>query len=548
MDTIIFCTLNPDQQYILKQIQLSLYVNEDYVMSIFDRKPVNRTNQTTEGFYFGKSESEGEDSYKNSDDTLFDDYLDIMPKIGEGCFIITGRKGSGKSAIAKYIKDNASFEDSMFCEIVKLDAIKLEKHIQQNTEESEEKLVSFFQWLILVKLVKLILEAKNGEYTAELKAIKNFVRNNSGIVEIDKFSVAEITAIKKQEFNLGAFDKIPRFKAIIERVMGKRLVKAPYYKLLPALKEIVYKVLEFPVFRDYHFVIVFDDLDIGFKSDDYQDKQSLMELIRSAKEFNNDLRDKGNAKILILIRDDIKKILEGFAADASKIFSSYEVELKWYDGNNENQTRLRKFVNRRIEFNFKQRGLKYIENDPWCSLINDNEGCYGVDYNGFAKSAFKQILDYTFLRPRDLILFLRNIGAGNYYYPINGQIIGCLLQKYAHDNVSEIKSELSIRYSQHQIGDIFNILRALSYLQNIGFGKGDILTKLVERGFDEETLRILIDYYIIIPFDSSTGRYYIGYRNSDPSDYDISKDNIKYKLHKCIYAHFVPKSTLPMDA
>ena len=132
-------------------------------MGIFDRKSITKTIKTTEGFYFGKSESEGESSYKKSSNTLFDDYLDILPKIGDGCFIITGRKGSGKSAIAKYIKDNATFEDSMFCEIVKSDAINLEKQIQQSSVESETKLVSFFQWLILVKLVKLILEAKNGD-------------------------------------------------------------------------------------------------------------------------------------------------------------------------------------------------------------------------------------------------------------------------------------------------------------------------------------------------------------------------------------------------
>ena len=66
-------------------------------MGIFDRKSITKTIKTTEGFYFGKSESEGESSYKKSSNTLFDDYLDILPKIGDGCFIITGRKGSGKS-------------------------------------------------------------------------------------------------------------------------------------------------------------------------------------------------------------------------------------------------------------------------------------------------------------------------------------------------------------------------------------------------------------------------------------------------------------------
>lgn len=103
-------------------------------------------------------------------------------------------------------------------------------------------------------------------------------------------------------------------KSSLERLssstlIGKRPLKLRNkYKLLPALKEIVYKVLSFDVFKDYQFVVIFDDLDIGFKSDVDQDKQSLMELIRTAKEFNNDLKEINNTKVIILIRDDIKSI------------------------------------------------------------------------------------------------------------------------------------------------------------------------------------------------------------------------------------------------
>lgn len=514
-------------------------------MGIFDRKISTKAIPTTEGFYFGKSESEAEDNYKKSNDPFFDDYLDILPKIGEGCFIIIGRKGSGKSAIAKYIKCSATSDDSMFCEIVRSDAIKLEKQIQQSSAEAETKLVAFFQWIILVKLVKLILETKAGNYTEELKAIRAFVSKNSGVVEIDKLSVEEISTKSKQVLELGALSRIPMFHAILERVLGESKKRAPYYRLLPALKDIVYKVLSFDVFKGYQFVIIFDDLDIGFKSDVEQDKQALMELIRTAKEFNNDLKEFNNTKVIILIRDDIKKALTGFSADTSKIFSSYGVELKWYDDKNENDTRLRKFVNRRIKFNFEQHGLRYMASDPWSSLFKNDENCYGVDYNGCYRTAFKQILDYTFFRPRDLILFLKNVGEDKYYYPINGMNISTLLQKYTKENVEEIKSELEIHYSQEQITEIFKVLKALSYLQNNGFDSTEILAKLKGRGLDEDILKILIDYYLILPFDSRTGKYYIGYRDSKLSDYDIDEENIKYKLHKCIYAYFVSRSTLP---
>jgi zona occludens toxin (predicted ATPase) len=153
-------------------------------MNLFDKKTTQTSSRTTQGFYFGISESEGESSYKDSENPMFYDYLDILPRIAEGSFIITGRKGVGKSAIAKYIKDNATAENCAFCDIVKSDTIKLEKHIQSDAIGSDEMVVLFFRWLILVKLIRLILESKNGNYTPELKAINSFIKNNGNYIQV----------------------------------------------------------------------------------------------------------------------------------------------------------------------------------------------------------------------------------------------------------------------------------------------------------------------------------------------------------------------------
>lgn len=388
-----------------------------------------------------------------------------------------------------------------------------------------------------MKLIKLILESKDGNYTTELKALRNFVKNNSGIVDIEKLPIAEITELTKKQLNIGS---LTPFKGTIEQVLGKKTGgQTVYYRFLPALRQIVYKVLGFPIFKEYQFVIIFDDLDLGFKSDNDQDKKSLLELLRAAKEFNNDLRSFENTKIIVLLRDDIKKILMGFDADVSKIFSTYETELKWYDGKDETKTRLREFVNRRIAHNFKQKKLKYDEQDPWSTLFHDTEGCYGKDRTDY-RSAFKYILDYTFLRPRDIVLFLKNVGPKRYPYPIKGKHVGELLCLYAKENAEEIKAEFAIHYSQEQIKEIFQVLKSLSYQQNSGFDKQLVIGKLREHSLKNEVFDTLVDYYLLIPFDPNTGKYYIGYRNSDPSDYGIDNDTLKYKLHKCIYAGFVP--------
>ena len=76
-------------------------------MGILDNITKNTANYSTKSFYFGMPEAEGEnrDKYKLSD--YFEDYLEILSELKKGKFIFTGRKGSGKTAIAKYIKDQS---------------------------------------------------------------------------------------------------------------------------------------------------------------------------------------------------------------------------------------------------------------------------------------------------------------------------------------------------------------------------------------------------------------------------------------------------------
>lgn len=298
-------------------------------MKIFNgQNRINSSHQDTLGYYFGKPESEGESSYKDSEESFFEDFLNVLPRINDGCFIISGRKGAGKSAIAKYIQDNAVASDELFCEIIKTDIISQERLIQETTNFDNFNSSALFEWIILVKLVNLMLVTNNGECTKEIKALRNFIRNNSGIVEVDKYSVSQIDNFSKADINIGALNNI--FNGLLQRFIGKRLEKAPFYRILPALKEIVFKSLAFQTFENNEFVIIFDDLDINFNAKNEADKKALLNLVRTAKEFNNNLRTNKiqNTKVLIFLRDDIQKVLEGFASDTSKIFSSYYSRIK----------------------------------------------------------------------------------------------------------------------------------------------------------------------------------------------------------------------------
>lgn len=95
-------------------------------MGVFDKflqkKQDNPTQdrRTTEGFYIGVVEAEGEAN--NSEITLsevFEDFLDVVKQINNEKFIILGRKGSGKSAIGEYILSLANSDANIFAKFIK---------------------------------------------------------------------------------------------------------------------------------------------------------------------------------------------------------------------------------------------------------------------------------------------------------------------------------------------------------------------------------------------------------------------------------------------
>ena len=65
-----------------------------------------RKTFTSKGLYLGKTDSESENR-----DLLdfFHDYAGVFDDINNGRFIITGRKGAGKSAYAVYLQEKSFF-------------------------------------------------------------------------------------------------------------------------------------------------------------------------------------------------------------------------------------------------------------------------------------------------------------------------------------------------------------------------------------------------------------------------------------------------------
>ncbi len=491
-----------------------------------------KSENTTNGIYLGTPEAEGEIRNGQGLVEFFEDYMNILGEITKEKFIITGRKGAGKSAIVKYLRDNATYEKEMYAAIVRPSDIDLERSIQIAKQSDLDYFSQLYEWIILTKFVKMLLKTSDVQYTPEYRALVQFQSKNSGLLNVDDWDKLNFEQEESRLINFSAL------KSVFNSELGKTLktsgIKAHFIKFIPTLREIVIKMLHFEGLQRFNFLVLFDDLDINFKLYKDEDKTRLLNLIRVTKLYNTEYLKDTKGKILIFIRDDVSDQLSGMATDKNKIFSSYETRLNWYDHldiDHEENTLLRKFINKRIQLAFEATGKKYDEKDPWLSLI-DNSPC--KDYNN--NTAFKYILDFTFYLPRDILLFFKDLEKTNFQIPMKPADVKLLLKEYVKRKKDEIVDELTIQYEDKET--IFQLMAALKDLSNHNnYRMKDVLDQLNQFGLNENCFLLLVDYCLLIPKDNK-GNLYYKYREMP---FEGELNDYVFTMPKCLYCNFHPE-------
>lgn len=136
----------------------------------------------------------------------------------------------------------------------------------------------------MTRFVNIILKSNSCTYTKEYKDLEKFYRKNSGVIEIDKYIISEINTNKQVEVNLNPL-KGGIFNIALSKFFSNKLVKAPFFRFIPTLREIIVQILNFKAFSNIDFLLLFDDLDVKFKLTKEDDKIKLLDLIRIAKDI-----------------------------------------------------------------------------------------------------------------------------------------------------------------------------------------------------------------------------------------------------------------------
>lgn len=398
--------------------------------------------------------------------SVYKDYCELVPSLANEKFIIVGRKGSGKSAFAEYICHLAEDDANLFSRFIRKGQSNIE-HIVQigKTAGHEIERENLYKWLILTNILKLFTDneaIKNNQYYSELI---QFLNKNSGYIDIRNSEIQEL--VERQGFEISVEYLKRFFSSKLKKNFEIRQTRAPFYKLIPHLRDVLLNALTSPqeLENKNSYVLFFDDLDISFDANDKESINNLIALLRVSKEFNNEFfaKNKLDSKIVILLRDDISKKLASFSSDTAKIFSSYAVNINWYQDeyqNNENEKilHIRQFLNDRVRYAFEAAALAYNDDDSFLSLVE--EPFKGSQET--SKSSFKYVLDHTLFRPRDLLLFFKPLATHRYKLPLSKTDVNHLIGLYCEELVNEIKNELSCFYSGEQIAMIFSAFGEIS--------------------------------------------------------------------------------------
>ena len=481
-------------------------------------------NKNKKALYFGSPEAEGESLPTSrvflSD--VYEDHHDLFNELSHEKFIVVGRKGAGKSAFAEYTYWLAQNDPNIFCSFIRQDVVRLEELVQINDGLSGSTKEHLFKWLIYTNILRLICKNEATNNTKEFNLLKEFLKKNSGFIEINKGEITELA--KKHNFEVN----VEQFKRFFTTKLGKEIQikesRAAYYKLLPHLETVIISVLQSraEVENKNSYVIFFDDLDINFNSDDVSSVDTLLNLLRTTKHINNNVFSKNNinAKAIILIRDDVERMLSSRGADIAKIFSSYATRLDWYqeEQNSENDTGLKKLVERRSKYAFEKAGISVKGKYAWDNLF--------IKSDFSPKTSFKYISDHTFLRPRDFILLLKPLESGQYEIPLNRYNTNSLIGIFSAELVKELSNELSSFYTENQINHIFESLKRINALYDCTYHQAYMILS-EDSGIDARfVLSDLFDRSIIGNINPHNNFVKFKHRisNRDINNYKLNED------------------------
>lgn len=389
--------------------------------------------------YLGQNDGKKEAIYRNNFEEFFINENSIYEQAQrKEKFLILGRKGSGKTFLAHYMRKMSLSNNNWLCEIRSYKDFKFQELVHLKTEDVKpNEYYEIWRWMLLLDLSRSILKDSNIKQNSEHREkISCFFEENYKSVDIDSKRIIEITKANKIRGSV--------FRSFIEHNSGDKMETGCYLDYIEALQ---YSVVQALKESTTVHTIIYDELDDRFRDDDYY-KNSILSLLKAADSLNLKMIENGiEAKSVILLRTDIFAILND--PDLNKIKRINTVRIEWSDKISKDSPLIRMII------------TKAKKSSVLLSAVSDHAAfsiLFPDDVNKIPTEKF--ILERTFFRPRDIITFLNSIiDKHPLHNSFKWKSLLDVRAEYSEYLMDEVRNEMSGHISDTEIDESLKLIK-----------------------------------------------------------------------------------------
>lgn len=387
-------------------------------------------------------------------------------------FLVLGKKGTGKSALLKYLECTFKKDE---CNLVF--PIRFKSDIDQVSKDSFEEIVTkkddlageekydtssiidqpsyVLVWKTFL-INQIITRASAGEYcvfkeTAEyqllvslLKCIYGESKTPTIVMPKIKRGSVELTAAFAERLS-GALKLELEFDSRKKRINYARISQKVYQ---------LFTQLEFV--RSPVYVLI-DELELSVRNKHQFEKDVALvrDLIIAIDDLNAACADaKMDIHIFAAIRSEVLRNVRSAGYELTKPIEDRGIEINWFQkGGNYTDNPLLKIVENKIHASEQMKGYP-VSNNVW-------EEYFGVEING--EETRKYILNNSLYRPRDVVRMMTAIHDQIDTEERFTQVVFDKAQQvYSERMWNEIKDELRLSFSEEEVDAIFILLNRIT--------------------------------------------------------------------------------------
>lgn len=460
-------------------------------------------------------------------DTELQEYFLLTPElekiINSKYWLLLGRKGTGKTAIYKYLEkaDPTKIYNNVVVSLNFKDypwpAHKLYKESIAGELSAYQK---SWRFIFFVKLISRLIDIKekNSEsLSKELKWAKKYIEKVFGNPDptIMEVLFSKLARIKKLalpgmdlediSFNVGevSFDDVAENKELQSTLRANAFTLLSYFETI--FKNNVGNI---------KFIIILDQLDENWLSGEIDEySKVLINLINVCRNIGIDETLKSNLKVIPFLRTDIYETLR--FNDKNKLYQDSAIVISW--------------DNDSLDTMFFERVKKYKPSDVAIDLEKKCDSLFEASFVRQGTPPFKYITRRSFFRPRDVIIYFNNIRK-QHTTNRTGLYTTNELYDAAYDASVSVYNEIIDEWSNQfpEIEGLFSVLQTIQ-VETFNYEEFERKYKLEFTNASEGDLRKHLNFL----FDNSI----IGQKKQGRWEYLSSLPNLKMNIEKPFRTH-----------